>query len=258
MDEQLEGKTQAQESGSSDQNDSKGATAGQQSKGSSGSNDTAKDVKAAREIKGNLTYSASPGSIKNVLDALIVAERPDRFSNSFLESILGQKGGGARSVPPVLKKMGFLQSDGTPTDLYSKFRTDYGRPEAAYSGLRNAFGDLFKKNEYVYKVPEDQLKDYISEITGLKKNDPIVRLICSSFSVVKEYIPQNFVPTTATSAETKVETTPKSDSVDRVDNKTPGTGTLSLAYHINLVLPESQDQMVYDAIFKSLKRHLLQ
>jgi hypothetical protein len=30
----------------------------------------------------------------------------------------------------------------------------------------------------------------------------------------------------------------------------------SLQYHINIVLPESRDQAVYDAIFKSLRDHL--
>jgi hypothetical protein len=30
----------------------------------------------------------------------------------------------------------------------------------------------------------------------------------------------------------------------------------SMQYHINIVLPESRDQGVYDAIFKSLKEHL--
>ena len=30
----------------------------------------------------------------------------------------------------------------------------------------------------------------------------------------------------------------------------------SLQYHINIILPESRDQAVYDAIFKALKEHL--
>ena len=37
------------------------------------------------------------------------------------------------------------------------------------------------------------------------------------------------------------------------------TGSLDLGalqYHINIVLPDSRDQAVYDAIFKSLRDHL--
>ena len=33
-------------------------------------------------------------------------------------------------------------------------------------------------------------------------------------------------------------------------------GLDSLQYHINIVLPDTRDQAVYDAIFKSLRDHL--
>ncbi|WP_156362938.1 DUF5343 domain-containing protein [Rubellimicrobium mesophilum] len=169
----------------SDASDKKGGTAGDVPAGLSGS-------KPAHEIKGNLPYTPALGSFKNVLDALIAAERPDKFTNNFMETVLGQSGGGARAVPPLLKKMGFLQSDGTPTDLYSKFKTGSGRAAAAMSGLRNAFGEIFKKNEHAHKANEEQLRDLIVEITGLKRNDNIVRLIYGTFTTIRDYIPANF------------------------------------------------------------------
>src|SRR3546814_7235614 len=94
-------------------------------------------------------------------------------------TILKLTGGGARTVPPFLKKMQFLGADGTPTPLYSKFKTDGGRSQAAYEGLRNAYGELFRRNEYIHKADENSVKDTIVEITGLKKNDPITRLMYS-------------------------------------------------------------------------------
>ena len=36
----------------------------------------------------------------------------------------------------------------------------------------------------------------------------------------------------------------------------PSLSMDALQYHINIVLPESRDQAVYDAIFKSLRDHL--
>jgi hypothetical protein len=67
------------------------------------------------------------------------------------------------------------------------------------------------------------------------------------------------------SAETKpmpategIKTTEKNaDKKDSHISSTAGTISLeSLQYHINIVLPESRDQSVYDAIFKSLRDHL--
>src|SRR3546814_9456116 len=86
-------------------------------------------------------------------------------------TILKLTGGGARTVPPFLKKMQFLGADGTPTPLYSQFKTDGGRSQAAYEGLRNAYGELFRRNEYIHKAEENSAKDTIVEITGLTKKE---------------------------------------------------------------------------------------
>jgi hypothetical protein len=43
---------------------------------------------------------------------------------------------------------------------------------------------------------------------------------------------------------------------DLAPKRTVSLSIDSMQYHINIVLPESRDQAVYDAIFKSLKVHL--
>jgi hypothetical protein len=44
----------------------------------------------------------------------------------------------------------------------------------------------------------------------------------------------------------------------RTKDERPQTGNLvrALQYHINIVLPDSRDPAVFDAIFKSLREHL--
>jgi hypothetical protein len=101
---------------------------------------TARERASRREIKGGIPYTTSPGVLKKALELIIPAERPDKFGNDYMATILKLTGGGARAVPPLLKKMHFIGADGSPTTLYSKFKTDSGRPQAAYDGLRNAFG----------------------------------------------------------------------------------------------------------------------
>jgi hypothetical protein len=166
--------------------------------------------------------------------------------------VFGLSGGGARAVPPILKKLGFLQSDGTPTELYSKFKTDSGRSQATLTGLRQAFPEIFRKNEFAHRASEDQLRDIIVEITGLKKTDPVLRHILNTFSTVRAYIADNNI-------EAKLDL--KKESVAPVSNQGDGNHgdatRIGLAYQINIVLPESQDPVVYDNIFRSLKRNLL-
>ncbi|MCB1223757.1 MAG: DUF5343 domain-containing protein, partial [Mesotoga sp.] len=214
------------------------------------------ESKERREIKGNLPYTSYPGSLKAVLDAIIVAERPDKFSNNFLETVLKLSGGGARSVPPLMKKMGFLEGDGTPTDRYSRFKTESKRAQAASEGLKAAFSELFRRNEFVDKATEDQVKDIIVEITGLNKNDQIIRLIFNTFDVVRSYIPASM------RGQGKTDTSKEEEKVDQghEEHADPGGAALKrlgISYQINVVLPETDNPMVFDAIFKSLKRNLL-
>ena len=61
--------------------------------------------------------------------------------------------------------------------------------------------------------------------------------------------------------ECKVDNTTETSNI-RTERPLPNTQEKkeialgSLQYHINIILPATKDQAVYDAIFKSLKEHL--
>lgn len=142
-----------------------------------------------RKIPGNLPYLPASGTLKRALERLIDASRPDKFNADFLENVLKLSGGSARATIPIFKKMGLLTSDGVPTELYAKFRTEGGRGPAALQALKNAFPEIFKRSEYAHSVDENKLRDIILEITGLKANDPVAIAIKSTFNVIKSFIP---------------------------------------------------------------------
>lgn len=207
-----------------------------------------------REIRGNLPYSGTPGSISKVLDAIISAEVPDKFSISFMENILNLSGGGARTAPPLMKKMGFLSSDGTPTDRYSRFRTKSRRGEAALEGLKSAYAEIFKKNEYAFRASDEKVRDLIVEVTGLEAGDNIVRLILNTFNAIRDHVPKN---TDAETEPPQLKPDIKETSAGQEISKRELNRAIGLSYHINIVLPETSDVMVFDAIFQSLRKNLL-
>jgi len=210
-----------------------------------------------RKIPGNLPYITASGTLKKALDRIIEASRPDRFNGDFLENVLKLTGGAARACIPILKRMGFLTSDGTPSELYAKFRTDSGRAGAALQGLRNAFPEIFKKSEYAHTVDETRLKDIIVEITGLKSADPVASAIRTTFNVVKSYVPSNFDPSsTREDAQTPDENS--SDGIKVPISHRQNDDKIGLVYNINIVLPETSDLKVLNAIFRSIKENLMQ
>lgn len=219
-------------------------------------------VPAQRKIPGNLPYIAASGTLKRALERLIDASRPDKFNADFLENVLKLSGGAARATIPLMKKMGFLSSDATPTDLYAKFRTEGGRPAAALAGLRNGFPEIFKRSEYAHTVDDNKLRDIILEITGLKANDPVAQAIKSTFNVVKSFIPAgadliggdddaNFHDEWAGAAASQ------NGQTEVVRNGGIGSKPVGLVYNINIVLPETSDLKVLNAIFRSIKENLL-
>lgn len=213
-----------------------------------------KQKSARREIKGGIPYSTSPGVLKRALELIIPAERPDKFTANYMEPVLKLRGGAARAVPPFLKKMQFIGPDGAPTSLFSKFKTDSGRSQAAYEGLKNAFGELFRRNEYIYKADEGAVRDVIVEITGLKKPDPIVRMIYSSFDAVRSFVVSD-VAATPDAARQEGEDNNQREKMGGSTGVTPPR--LGLSYQINIVLPETENVSVFNAIFKSLRDNLL-
>jgi hypothetical protein len=220
-----------------------------------GGAEAAKEKTDRREIKGGIPYSTSPGVLKKALELIIPAERPDKFGADYMATILKLTGGAARAVPPFLKKMQFIGADGAPTLLYSKFKTDSGRPQAAYEGLKNAFGELFRRNEYIHKADENAVRDTIVEITGLKKADPIVRMMYTSFDAVRSFITGDI---SGAAESGRVE--PADDSAGGADGHADLTGVghrLGLSYQINIVLPETDNVAVFNSIFKSLRDNLL-
>src|SRR5262245_48152626 len=99
--------------------------------------------------------------------------------------MLGFKGGNYRPFIPLAKKLGFLHSDGTPTELYQRYRNPHTSKGAVADGLRTAYRELFERNESAYKLPKDQLKGLVVEITGLEPSHRVVQSICQTFEALK-------------------------------------------------------------------------
>ncbi|MFG1305977.1 DUF5343 domain-containing protein [Xanthobacter autotrophicus] len=210
---------------------------------------------ARRKIPGGLPYTSSPGVLRRVLEKIPTSEKPGIFNNDFLGTVMGATGGAARPIIPILKATGLLNQTGAPTELYAQFQTDAGRPAAALQALRNGFGEVFRRNQYAHRADEAALMDVIVAITGLPKKESIVRYMLTTFQAFQDYAKQ---------AREEAKNDEQSDAALVYDappllaeRNGSGAGRLHLAYNINVVLPETTNVEVYNAIFKSLKANLL-
>ena len=208
-----------------------------------------------------LPYMLSTGLVPKILGKIQEARRPERFTQDFLETKLGHRGGSARAVIPLLKRMGFLGSDGIPTPLYDQFRNPATQGHAVAKGMKQAFVEIFERNEYAYELSRERLTGLIVEITGSEKSDRNTQATVGTFLALSELADfEGQVP------EPPVHTSPNAVTAtdqDLTDEKIlparPAADNVGLhvGYTINLNLPETNDPDVFNAIFKALRENLL-
>lgn len=135
----------------------------------------------------NLPYVTAPGNIEKALLAVKSAAVPERVSQDFVKTILQVKGGSGNQMTSFMKKIGFVNADGAPSDLYKKFRNPASSGQAAAEALRIGFAPLYVRNEYMHKLSEDQLRGIVLEETGQGEDSSAIPLVLAAIKYLKKF-----------------------------------------------------------------------
>lgn len=212
-----------------------------------------------------LPYMNSTGLVSKILDKIKEAKTPDRFSQDFLGTVLGFSSGSARPFIPLAKRMNLIGTDGTPTELYRRFRSNDEASKAAMAeAIRHGFAPLYKRNEYAHRMDKHKLEGLIREITGFEENNSALRAMVGTFEQLKKYANFDLAPSSTSSEDDQ-----NSEGGDAAGGAARGgesaepkvihrdNGPIRFGYTININLPDTNDITVFNAIFKSMKDHLL-
>jgi hypothetical protein len=208
----------------------------------------------------NLPYSTSAGTLEKMLEKIKQASAPERFTQDFVGTKLAMKGGTAKACIPFIKKMAFVASDGTPTDLYREFRNPSKSRLAVGKSFRKLYERLYEMNEYVHDESDQNVLGLIVECTGNEHDNAATKYTLLTFNMLRKHADFEFF-------EDVVEVEQMQDEIEHTKQipinlptqNLPSQGkSINLAYTINLNLPATKDIEVFNAIFKSLKEHLLE
>ena len=202
-----------------------------------------------------LPYVMAYGVISKTLEKIKKAATPDRFTQDFLSTKLGVKGGSAKPVIPFLKRIGFLGTDGAPSERYKRFRNPAATGAAAAEALKQGFKPLYDRNEYAHDLKDSEVKGLIVESTGLEPDGSTIKAILGSFKALKAL--STFDAVDSGEEEEEIEESEETDGRGETGNSKVAVSKFGLSYTINLNLPATSDIAVFNAIFKSLKEHLL-
>jgi hypothetical protein len=205
-------------------------------------------------------YSAVPA----YFDAMLDAQPPERFSLKFLEN-LGFTSTNDRLFIRVLKDLGFLNRDGAPEQRYFDFLDRSQSARVLAEAIREAYSDLFAINTKAHEFSADEAKNKLRTLYAGKKTDLVIDRVAKTFRALCDYADFSAGsvsrPAAAPPKEPETTTSEPLSSAPKthVDDSSHPSGRIrvtALQYHINVVLPETRDQAVYDAVFKSLREHL--
>lgn len=210
------------------------------------------------------SYTIKPNSIPAYFEAILGAQPPERFSVKFLEK-LGFNSTNDRLFIGILKDLGFLNRDGAPQPRYFRFLDRSRSNQVLAEGVREAFADLFAINTKANELGVDDVKNKLRTLYAGAKTDLVIGNIAKTFKALSEYAdfsgptsqpaaPTSDTPDTSSHAGAKEER--KLETADKNAQAIGRIAVSALQYHVNIVLPETRDQAVYDAIFKSLREHL--
>jgi hypothetical protein len=202
------------------------------------------------------SYTLKLGAIPEYFETIQNAEPPDRFSHSFLRN-LGFKSTNDRSLISILKEIGFLDENGAPTERYYKYLDESQSQKVLAQGIKEAYSELFQVNRQAFELSNGDIKNKLKTLYSGDKSNQVIGRIASTFIYLckiadfKELEKSQKLKTKEESKQIKKKSKRKIESADGSNLTHKKVSLDSMQYHINIVLPESKDPEVYDAIFKS-------
>jgi len=197
-------------------------------------------------------YMVSNNKLGPIFEKIKTAARPSKFTNEFLKTI-GFTSSNDRAVIPLLRRLGFITDDGTPTAAYDKLKDSTQHKHIIGERMRDLYSDLYTVDENIHAASDDEIKGAISRITG--KDAKLVNYYFATFKVLASLAKFDGTPTSKKEKE-KQEKPPEQQGGGNSDEEKRKVKS-DFHYNIQIHLPATTDISVYNAIFKSLKDNLI-
>jgi hypothetical protein len=213
-------------------------------------------------------YLVTPKNLDAFLNAIKTAKAPERVNQKFLVN-LGFASSNDRLLIGILKALEFTDDSGVPTNRYFQFLDQSRSGVVLADAIRDAYSDLFAINTKAEELSPDDVKNKLRTLTQGQFSDNVLGLMAKTFSALAELADWQ-----APVALEKLENEPNEGGKEHpiepqqqisrigkqehiVRHTTARLNLRELHYNIQIVLPETRDIAVFDAIFECLNKHLV-
>jgi hypothetical protein len=195
-------------------------------------------------------YGQLPQLFKRISDG----QAPEKFTRQHLKD-LGFASSNFNAVIPLLKALGFLSSEGVPTQRYLDYRDASQSRKIMANAVRDAYGDLFTIKAHPTSADRNLIEGKFKSSHNATPNT--AKLMASTFFALLD------LADLSTQAPTELEKkkeihlpNPPVEKIVKSEHKQEKPSP-TLHYNIQIHLPATKDIEVFGAIFKALREHLL-
>lgn len=201
------------------------------------------------------SYTNNYGKLSQLFEKIREGTAPDIFSRQHLKD-LGFKSSHDRAMVPILKELGFLSSDGKPTSRYMSFLDKSRATQVLTNAVKEVYRDLFVLKSQPTKSDMDAIAGKFK--SEFNSSDAVAKYRAANFFALLDLCD---LSDTAVTPPPKIDIhkdEPKHETEKSQKHTSSSVKSAELHYNIQIHLPATKDLEVYNAIFKSLKEHLIE
>ena len=203
----------------------------------------------------NFTSTQNTGNLKDFIEKIPSRGIPKKVTINYLVG-LGYKSKNDRTIVTVLKSIGLVESNGVPSDKYSKLRSSQGKKILA-NMVKDTYSGLFEIYSNAQSVDDEKLKDYFASVTSV--GDASLRNIIKTFKALCQIADfsknESVNPVQPSSPQTSNTQKPINYSV--LPQNQLGGGSSQVHLNIQVHIPGEQSAETYEVIFKNLGKYVL-
>ncbi len=198
------------------------------------------------------------GKLKPFFEKIKTLGIPTKVDMSWLKTI-GLTSSNDRTILNVLRTINFIEVSGVPTENWKAFRVD---KSVLAQGIREGYSDLFN----LYPDANSQTKSDLTKFFSTKTSagSQVIGKIVSTFTelcTLADFSGQQFSSVSKTKEELaskileRPEIKPLANKMASLANN--NSNGLIINLNIQLTVPETTDESVYEKFFSAMKKHLL-
>lgn len=200
-------------------------------------------------------YTPVTGKLKTFFQKMLEVGQPPTVNVQWLSSI-GFKSSNDRKFIPIVKFIGFADQSGKPLGRWLTYRDKSHSGKVLAEGIRAGYTELFGIYPNAHERGVGDLENFFS--TRTKGGAQVVSQTVATFMTLCKLADFSDTPVeTMVSSKRLLPEGTKAD-IGSAKHVSQGLGPgITVNINIQLTVPDTTDETVYDKFFAALKKHLL-